>query len=56
MSEKDSKPDPERVAFLRALPLEVKQEITREEVEFFLSTGEIPASLDTKIKNYNPQE
>ncbi len=52
----DSKPDPERVAFLRALPLEVKQGITREEVDFFLSSGEIPASLDKKIKDHNSQE
>ncbi len=56
MTEEDSKPDPERVAFLRALPLEVKQAITREEVDFFMSSGEIPESLYEKIKNHKSPE
>ncbi len=56
MTEENSKPDPERVAFLRSLPLEVKQAITREEVDFFMSSGEVPASLYKKIKDHKSPE
>ncbi len=45
-------PNPERVAFLRSLPIEVKQEITGEESEAFMFAEEIPESLYEKIKDY----
>ena len=44
--------NPERVAFLRSLPLEVKQEITGEEAEIFMYEEEIPEALYDKIKNH----
>jgi len=40
------------VAFLRSLPLEVKQEITGEESEIFMYEEDIPESLYEKIKDY----
>lgn len=46
------KPDPERVAFLRSLPLEIKEQITGEESEAFMFEEEIPESLYQKIKAY----
>ena len=45
-------PNPDRVAFLRSLPLEVKQEITGEESEIFMYEEDIPESLYKKIKGY----
>ena len=45
-------PNPNRVAFLRSLPLEVKQEITGEESKIFMYEEDIPESLDEKIKDY----
>lgn len=52
MSSENRKPDPERVAFLRSLPLEVKETITGEEAETFMFEAEIPESLFEKIKNF----
>ena len=52
MSEQKSKPDPERVAFLRSLPLEIKEKITGEEAEAFMFGKEIPESLYEKIKDF----
>ena len=46
------KPDPQRMAVLRALPLEVKQQITGEEAQAFLYKEELPESLLKKLKNY----
>jgi len=46
------KPDPNRVAFLRSLPVEVKERITGDEAEAFMFTTEIPQSLYEKIKDY----
>lgn len=46
------KPDPERVAFLRSLPVEIKQQITGDEAEAFMFEKEIPESLYKKIKAY----
>lgn len=46
------KPDPARVAFLRSLPIEVKETITGEEAALFMSGAEIPESLFQKIKAY----
>ena len=50
------KPDPERVAFLRSLPLEVKETITGEEAEAFMFGEEIPESLFEKIKDFIKEE
>lgn len=46
------KPDPERVTFLRALPLEVKQQLTGEETEAFMYGEELPPALLEKLKDY----
>jgi len=46
------KPDPERIAFLRSLPVEVKQQLTGEETESFMYGEEPSPSLLAKIKDY----
>lgn len=46
------KPDPERMAILRSLPLEIKQSITGEEAHAFLHKEELPDSLLEKLKDY----
>lgn len=46
------KPDPERIAILRSLPLEIKQQITGEEAEAFMYNRELPESLLEKLKDY----
>ena len=46
------KPDPERVAFLRSLPLKVKQQLTGEETEAFMYGEEPPPSLLEKLRGY----
>ena len=46
------KPDPERVAFLRSLPIEVKQQISGKEAESFMYGEDIDESLFEKIKDY----
>lgn len=46
------KPNPEKVAFLRSLPLEIKASITGEEAEQFIFGDYIPESLYEKIKNF----
>ncbi len=46
------KPDPERMAVLRSLPLEVKQQITGEEAQAFLYKEELPDSLLEKLKDF----
>jgi hypothetical protein len=52
MSEQKRKPDPAKVAFLRSLPVEVKESITGEEADMFMFGTEIPESLYHKIKDY----
>ncbi len=47
-----TKPDPQRMAVLRALPLEIKQQITGEEAQAFLYKEELPESLLDKLKGY----
>lgn len=49
---KKDKPDPQRVAILRALPLEVKQQISGEEAQAFMYNQELPESLLEKLKDY----
>ncbi len=46
------KPDPERMAALRALPLHIKEKITGEEAQAFLYKEELPESLLEKLKDY----
>jgi hypothetical protein len=46
------KPDPERMAILRSLPLEIKQQITGDEARAFLYKEELPESLLEKLKDY----
>ncbi|GAB4334591.1 MAG: hypothetical protein Kow0089_03910 [Desulfobulbaceae bacterium] len=56
MAEEKRKPDPRRVAFLRSLPLEVKERITGEEAETFMFGEDIPESLYEKIKDFIEEE
>ncbi len=46
------KPDQKRMAVLRSLPLEVKQQITGEEAQAFLYKEELPESLMEKLKDF----
>jgi len=46
------KPDPQKMAALRSLPLEIKQKITGEEAEAFLHNEVLPDSLIEKLKDY----
>ncbi len=50
------KPDPERMAILRSLPLEVKQQITGEEARAFYYGEELPESLLKKLQDYLVEE
>ncbi len=55
MDEKDlskRKPDPQRMQVLRSLPLEIKQSLTKEEVDAFLFEEVWPDSLKDKLKDY----
>jgi len=45
-------PDPERMAILRSLPIEIKEQINGEEAAAFLNNEEIPDSLYEKLKDY----
>jgi hypothetical protein len=46
------KPDPERMAVLRALPLAIKEQITGAEARAFLYKEELPESLLLKLQDY----
>ena len=46
------KPDPKRMALLRALPIEIKEQISGEEAQAFLYNEELPDSLMEKLKDY----
>ena len=50
------KPDPERMAVLRALPIEIKEKITGEEAQAFLYKEALPDSLMEKLKDYMVSE
>lgn len=55
MDEKDlskRKPDSQRMQVLRSLPLEIKQSLTKEEVDAFLFEEVWPDSLKDKLKDY----
>lgn len=45
-------PNPERMAILRSLPVEIKQLITGEEANAFLYDEAAPDSLLEKLKDY----
>ncbi|MDD5760072.1 MAG: hypothetical protein PHI06_13435 [Desulfobulbaceae bacterium] len=51
-SSRQEKPDPERMAVLRSLPLDIKQKITGEEAHAFLYNEVLPDSLLEKLKDY----
>ena len=51
--EEPRRPDPKRMA---ALPLEVKQMLTKDEVDAFLFSDEWPDSLLTKLHDYLVEE
>jgi len=46
------KPDPVRMHILRNFPLEIKQSLTKEEVNAFLYEDVWPDSLKEKLKDY----
>lgn len=46
------KPDPLRMRVLRALPLQIKDQLTGEEVQAFLYNEVLPVSLLEKLKDY----
>ena len=50
--DKNVTPSPERVAFLRNLPLEVKQSLNKEEATAFLYDQPWPDSLYEKLKDF----
>lgn len=43
---------PERMAVLRSLPVEVKQQLTGDEARAFLYGEELPEDLQKKLKDY----
>lgn len=46
------KPNPERMAILRSLPLTIKEQITGEEANAFLYEETAPDSLLDKLKDF----
>ena len=46
------KPDPEKMAILRSLPVEIKQSLTKEEVNAFLYEEVWPDTLLEKLKDF----
>ena len=50
--EEKEKPDSERMAVLRSLPMDIKEQITGEEAEAFMYNRELPESLLEKLKDY----
>lgn len=44
--------DPVKMQVLRMLPVEIKQSLTKEEVDAFLHNEEWPDSLKDKLKDY----
>jgi hypothetical protein len=55
-SPEKKKTNPERMKVLRSLPLNIKQSLTKEEVDAFLSGDEWPDSLHEKLKDYIEDE
>ncbi len=50
--ETKKKPDPQRMAVLRSLPIEIKEKITGDEAHAFLYDEELPDSLLEKLKDF----
>ncbi len=50
--DKSKKPDPEKMAILRSLPVEIKQQLTGEEIDAFLHEDQWPDSWDEKLKDF----
>jgi len=50
--ETKKKPDPQRMAMLRSLPIEIKQQITGEEADALLYDKELPDTLFEKLRDY----
>lgn len=50
------KPDPARMHVLRSLPIEVKQQLTKEEADAFLYDDVWPDSLYDKLKDFLAEE
>ena len=50
------KPDPVKMKVLRGLPLSVKEQLTKEEVDAFLYEETWPDSLFDKLKDYMIEE
>lgn len=48
----NKKPDPEKMAILRSLPVEIKQSLTKEEVNAFLYEEIWPDTLLEKLKDF----
>jgi hypothetical protein len=48
--------DPVKMQVLRMLPIEIKQSLTKEEVDAFLHNEEWPDSLKEKLKDYMVDE
>jgi len=55
-TKKTEMPDPQRVAVLRSLPLEIKKQITGDEADAFMYKKELPDSLLEKLKDYLDEE
>jgi hypothetical protein len=51
-----SKTDPAKMQVLRSLPIEIKQSLTKEEVNAFLHDEVWPDSLREKLKDYLEDE
>lgn len=49
---KKGTPDPQRMAVLRSLPIDIKERITGEEAHAFLYNEELPDSLLEKLSDY----
>ena len=47
-----NKVDPERMAVLRRLPVEIKEQITGEEAQAFLYGEPLPETLAEKLKDF----
>ena len=43
---------PERMAILKSLPVEIKQQLTGEDAQAFLYGEELPPALADKLKDY----
>ncbi len=55
-TDENNKPNSERMAFLRSLPLEIKQSLTKEEANAFLHDLPWPESLNEKLKDFIVEE